>query len=98
MRHLRFDVAHLEIEGVDLPLRAAYLIVAEQEGREDLQWECVAYGLADAPIAQGRYGVSIATLDGRTLAGPAIVVRSVEGAHVLRGDGPLIGVAADELG
>ena len=97
MRHLRFDVATLAVERVDVPLKAAYLLVAEQEGVEALQWECVAYGLHDAPIAEGRYQVAIATLDGRSLLGPAVLVRSVAGAHVLRGDGPLDGFDPSEL-
>lgn len=97
MRHLRFDVATLSVDGVEVPLKAAYLLVAEQEGAPDLQWECVAYGLHATRIAEGRYPVDIVTLDGRDLAGAAILVRSVDGAHVLRGDGPLAGVGAEEL-
>lgn len=97
MRHARFDIASLVVKGVAVPLRAAYLLVAEQEGVDTLQWECVAYGLDPAPIAEGRYRVDIATLDGRDLWGPAVLVRSVDGAHVLRGDGRLQGVTADEL-
>lgn len=97
MRHARFDVATLEVEGVPLLLKAAYLLVAEQEGVDALQWECLAYGLHTAPIAQGRYGVAITTLDGRELSGAAILVRSVDGAHVLRGDGVLVGVGPEDL-
>ena len=97
MRHVRFDVATLAVEQVDVPLKAAYLLVAEQVGSDDLQWECVAYGLASAPIARGRYRVDIATLEGRQLAGDAVLVRSIEGAHVLRGDGRLDGVTAADL-
>lgn len=97
MRHRRFDVASLAVEGVGVPLRAAYLVVADQDGVEQLQWECVAYGIDEAPIARGRYEVEIVALDGRTLRGPAVLVRSIEGAHVLRGDGELEGVGIDEL-
>ncbi|MFN8019818.1 MAG: hypothetical protein U0P45_17120 [Acidimicrobiales bacterium] len=97
MRHVRFDVATLAVEQVPVPLKAAYLLVAEQEGAPELQWECVAYGLHDAPIAEGRYLVEIVALDGRELSGPAVLVRSVQGAHVLRGDGPLMGVGAEDL-
>jgi hypothetical protein len=98
VRHARFDVASLSIEGIDVPLRAAYLLVAESEVEGRPQWECIAYGSDPAPLPQGRYVVAIATLDERHLEGDAVLVRSVEGAHVLRGDGPLTGLHADDLG
>ena len=97
MRHVRFDVATLSVEQVPVVLKAAYLLVAEQEGASDLQWECLAYALETAPIAKGRYRVDVTTLDGRQFWGPAMLVRSVDGAHVLRGDGPLAGVTDADL-
>lgn len=97
MRHARFDVASLAIEQVAVPLKAAYLLVAETDDAPHPQWECLAYALDPAPIAPGAYRVDITTLDGRDLAGHAVLVRSVEGAHVLRGAGRLEGVADDEL-
>lgn len=97
MRHARFDVASLAIEGVGVPLRAAYLLVAASDDGEHPQWEVVAYGIDTAPVAQGRYRVDLTTLDGRALWGDAALVRSVDGAHVLRGAGPLDGVTDAEL-
>ncbi|MGI8755133.1 MAG: hypothetical protein ACR2MB_04590 [Acidimicrobiales bacterium] len=97
MRHTRFEVASLAVEGVPLPLKAAYLLVAESDGTDQVQWECLAYGLHPAPLAPGRYRVAMTTLEGRVLTGDAVRVRSVEGAHVLRGDGPLDGVTASDL-
>lgn len=97
MRHRRFDIATLQIEGVPVVLKAAYLLVAEQEGVEQLQWECLAYALEPAPIEQGRYRVELTTLEGRALAGWAMLVRSHEGSHVLRGDGDLEGFDASDL-
>ncbi|MGI8755627.1 MAG: hypothetical protein ACR2MB_07150 [Acidimicrobiales bacterium] len=97
MRHARFDVATLAVEGVPLPLKAAYLLVAETDLTDQVQWECLAYGLHPAPLAPGRYRVTMTTLEGRVLTGAAVRVRSVEGTHVLRGDGPLDGVRADDL-
>ncbi|HEX2574962.1 MAG TPA: hypothetical protein VHK88_01350 [Aquihabitans sp.] len=97
MRHARFDVADLALEGVALPLRAAYLLVAEADDAEHPHWECLAYAIDPAPLAQARYRVDVTTLDGRHLHGDAVLVRSVEGAHVLRGAGPLVGVADAEL-
>ena len=98
MRHARFDVATLAIEGIPIVLKAAYLLVADQDGIDDLQWECLAYALDTQPIPRGTYAVDVTTLDGRDLAGRAVLVRSVEGAHVLRGDGPLAGITDADLG
>ena len=98
MRHLRFDVATLAIEQVPVPLKAAYLLVAEQDGHDELQWECIAVALDPAEVARGRYRVDVTTLDGRVVGGEAVLVRSIDGTHVLRGDGPLSGVGAEELG
>ncbi|CAN5624021.1 hypothetical protein BH10ACT1_BH10ACT1_31500 [soil metagenome] len=97
MRHARFDIASLAVEGVPLPLRAAYLLVAETDDSDEPQWELVAYALEPAPIAQGLYRIDVTSLDGRTFDGEAALVRSVEGAHVLRGAGPLGGVLASDL-
>ena len=98
MRHARFDIASLSIEGVEVPLRAAFLLVAESDLADRPQWECIAYGLEPTPLPQGRYDVAITTLEGRLLRGDGVLVRSVEGAHVLRGDGVLAGLAPDDLG
>ena len=97
MRHCRFDVATLAVEEVPVPIKAGHLLVAEQDGFVDLQWECLAYAFDAVPLAKGRYRVDITTLDGRALQGAAILVRSVDGTHVLRGDGPLDGVGDADL-
>lgn len=98
MRHARFDVASLAVERISLPLKAAYLLVADTDDSGRPQWECVAYALDEAPLAQGRYRVDITSLDGRVFTGEAALVRSVDGAHVLRGTGALDGVRDDDLG
>lgn len=100
MRHARFDIASLAIEGVAVPLKAAYLLVAETDpdAPGPPAWECLAYGFDTAPLVQARFRIDLTTLDGRMMAGDAIVVRSVEGSHVLRGDGPLDGVVDTDLG
>ncbi len=98
MRHARFDVATLAIEQVAVPLKAAYLLVAETDDGDHPQWECLAYGFDTAEIAQGRYRVDLTTLDGRVLGGDAVLVRSIDGNHVLRGAGPLDGITDADLG
>ncbi len=97
MRHRRFDVAALRLDGADVRLRYADLVVADPDGTDDLQWECIAVPLAFDRLAAGAYAVAADTLDGRTLTGDAILVRSVNGTHVFRGAGPLAGIEAGEL-
>ncbi len=97
MRHLRFDVATLAVERVPVSLRQGSLVVAAVESSRELQWEVVAHALDAAPFPQDRYLVDLTTLDGRSLRGEAVLVRSVEGAHVLRGAGPLHGFDPLEL-
>ena len=97
MRHRRFDVAHLRLDGEEVRLRYADLVVADPDGTDQLQWECIVVPLAFDQLATGAYAVSVDTLDGRTLNGDAILVRSVNGTHVFRGADPLAGVEAGEL-
>ena len=97
MRHARFDVAYLSLEQVNLPLKAAYLLVADTDDAVDPQWELLAYGIDAAPLEQRTYRVELSTLAGRRMGGDAFLVRSVDGAHVLRGAGPLDGVDPTEL-
>ena len=98
MRHVRFDVATLAVEKVPLLLKAAYLLVAETDDGDVPQWECLAYAVEPAPLPQGVHRVDITTLDGRYLVGEAALVRSVDGTHVLRGSGALVGITDDDLG
>ncbi len=97
VRHRRFDLAALAVERVPVPLVLASLVVARPDGADDLQWEVVARAIDAAPFAEGRYLVDLTTLEGRYLRGEAVLVRSVEGTHVLRGDGPLHGLDPGEL-
>ena len=97
MRHARFDVATLHLDERTVVLKAAYVLVVERDSKVGRDWECLAYALNAEPLAQQRYRVAVVTLDGRTLSGEAVLVRSVDGAHVLRGDGPLEGVVDEDL-
>lgn len=97
MRHRRFDVSALRIDGADVGLRYADLVVAEPDGTDDLQWECIVVPLAFDRLSTGAYALTADTACGRTLTGDAILVRSVNGSHVFRGAGPLAGVGTDDL-
>lgn len=95
MRHTRFDIATIAVDAVDLPLRAAYLLVAETDHGDTPQWEVLVYAVSDEPLEQRIHRVDMVTLDHRRLRGDAALVRSVDGAHVLRGATALDGFDPD---
>jgi hypothetical protein len=97
VRHVRFDIAALALDRVEVPLKAAYLLVAESDDGEHPQWEVLAYASGGPRFEQKVHRVDVTTLDGRYLRGEAALVRSVEGAHVLRGSGELAGFDPAEL-
>ena len=98
LRHARFDVAYVSIEHVNMPIKAGYLLVADVDDSADPQWELLAYAFDQASLERRRYRVDLTTLQGRVMGGDAFLVRSVDGAHVMRGAGPLEGVDLHELG
>jgi hypothetical protein len=97
VRSKRFAIATLRLDGVDLRLKYADLLVAAPEGATQLDWECVVMPFDGEPLEQGAYRVEVVTLEGRDLGGDAVLVRSVQGTHVLRGAGPLTGFTETEL-
>ena len=97
MRHRRFVVASLAIDGDDARLRYGDLLVTSNDGTEDLDWECVIMTVDPAPIDQGAHRIDVVTLEGRSLGGDSILVRSVDGTHVFRGAGPIDGIDPAEL-
>jgi len=97
VRHQRFVVAHLQVNGVDLPLRYADLLVARHDNEGDLEWECVAATLRPTHLERGPYGLAVTTPEGRELGGDTVLVRSHDGGLVFRGVGSLGGFAPSEL-
>lgn len=97
MRHRSYVVATLALGTDEVAIHHGDLVVASSEGSPDLDWELVARAVDPAPIDQGAHHLTMVTAEGRNLHGDAIVVRSVDGTHVFRGAGPLVGVERDEL-
>lgn len=97
MRHARFDVHRLAVDGQDLPLAYGDVLVADQDGNQELEWEVQVVLLADRAIERAPYAVALRLLDGREVTGDAFLVRSAERMHVFRGAGPLVGVDRTEL-
>lgn len=96
MRHRRFAVTGLELDGVPFPLRVADLVVARHDNETGIEWECVAAGGPEV-LERGPYALRMATDDGRVLTGDVVLVRSLQRGHVFRGVGDLDGFRPDEL-
>ena len=93
MEHARFSIATLHVDGAELPLMYADLVVVRHEGNDELDWECVAASLpVPAYEREPRHLAMVVLEDGRTLSGDAVVVRSDDQRHVFRGMGPLDGL------
>lgn len=97
MQAKRYHLASLTIDGQDVRVKYADLLVARHDNRAELDWECVVMPFATDAMEQGAYRVRATTIEGLALAGDAVLVRSVQGTHVLRGAGPLDGFDPDEL-
>lgn len=83
----------MRVDGVDLRLRYADVVAVHREGGE-LDWEVVAYGLdTSQKLEPGPYRVDADVLNGSTVGGDAILVRSVDGVQVFRGVGDLDGLS-----
>ncbi len=97
MESKRFDVATIELDGADVRIKYADLLVVRKDNTALIDWELVVVPFDAAPLASGAHHVAVVTLEGRAIDGDAIHVRSVDGTHVLRGAGPLTGLDDDEL-
>jgi hypothetical protein len=97
MLHRSFSVTSLRIGVDDTTLRYADLVVARSEGAPGIDWELMVTTLDRTPIDHGAHHLVMETADGASLAGDAILVRSIEGTHVFRGAGPIAGFDPDSL-
>jgi hypothetical protein len=96
VRHKRFSIDGLVISGRELSLRYCDLLVAVNDGTDDLDWECLAATNDEVQLVQGPHSLTLRSA-GREFVGDAILVRSDGVAHVLRGIGPLGGFLEAEL-
>ncbi len=97
MRHRRFVVASVDIDGDDARLRYGDLLVASGESTDELDWECVLLTVDPEPVPHGAHHIAVVTLEGRSIGGDAILVRSIDGTHVFRGAGTIDGIEPSEL-
>lgn len=87
--HRRHDIATLRIDGDDVRLRYADVVVVERPETPNADWESIVVPFVDPGLEPGAYVLDLVTLEGVALRGEALLVRSVDGTIVLRGAGPL---------
>ncbi len=92
VRHHRYYIEGLELSGRILDGAGGDLIVAEFEGRTDLDWELVFQSRSSEDVEPAPFDLVMRGPEGE-LSGPAILVRSDGISHVFRGAGELKGFA-----
>lgn len=100
MEHARLLVHRCVVDGSEVPVRLATLVVVRREEHGALDWEVVAETARDARPELGRNELALTVVSGAgdtgavelsELCGEAQVVRYVDRSVVWRGDGPLLG-------
>ncbi|MFN0092483.1 MAG: hypothetical protein ACKVWR_19795 [Acidimicrobiales bacterium] len=98
MRHKKFLLGRIHLNGVPVELRYGDLLVAQGEGANALDWEVVLRTEELLRLEQAPYDVHMETKDERQLWGQGVLVRTDGLAHVLRGGGRgLDGFAAEDF-
>ncbi len=84
------------VAGRQVSLRYGDLLVATDDGSDQIDWECLAASNDELQLEPSSYSLELASAL-RVFTGDAILVRSDGLAHVFRGIGPLEGLALTEL-
>ncbi len=99
MKSINVTLESMTVNGEEVPLLSADLVVVRRPETDRLDWECVAFTLLMDPFPQEPVFLEMVdVVESRTLSGDALVVRSDQNRHVFRGGGDLSGlIPADGL-
>ena len=99
MKSINVTLESMTVNGEEVPLLSADLVVVRRPEYDRLDWECVAFTLLMDPFPQEPVFLEMVdVVESRTLSGDALVVRSDQNRHVFRGGGDLSGLTpADGL-
>ncbi len=85
------------MNGEEVPLLSADLVVVRRPETDRLDWECVAFTLLMDPFPQEPVFLEMVdVVESRTLSGDALVVRSDQNRHVFRGGDDLSGLLPED--
>jgi hypothetical protein len=97
MKSINVTLESMTVNGEEVPLLSADLVVVRRPETDRLDWECVAFTLLMDPFPQEPVFLEmIDVVESRTLSGDALVVRSDQNRHVFRGGGDLSGLMPED--
>ena len=97
MKSINVTLESMTVNGEDVPLLSADLVVVRRPETDSIVWECVAFTLLMDPFPQEPVFLEMVdVVESRTLSGDALVVRSDQNRHVFRGGGDLSGLTAED--
>jgi len=97
MQSINVTLESMTVNGEDVPLLSADLVVVRRPETDRLDWECVAFTLLMDPFPQEPCFLEMVdVVESRTLSGHALVVRSDHNRHVFRGGGELSGLMPED--
>jgi hypothetical protein len=97
MKSINVTLESMTVNGEEVPLLSADLVVVRRPESDRIDWECVAFTLLMDPFPQEPVFLEMVdVVESRTLSGDALVVRSDQNRHVFRGGGDLNGLTADD--
>ena len=97
MKSINVTLESMTVNGEEVPLLSADLVVVRRPETDRLDWECVAFTLLMDPFPQEPVFLEmIDVVESRTLSGNALVVRSDQNRHVFRGGGDLSGLMPED--
>jgi hypothetical protein len=97
MKSINVTLESMTVNGEEVPLLSADLVVVRRPETDRIDWECVAFTLLMDPFPQEPVFLEMVdVVESRTLSGNALVVRSDQNRHVFRGGGDLNGLTAED--
>ncbi|CAM8650699.1 hypothetical protein MCEKE4_01553 [Acidimicrobiia bacterium] len=97
MKSINVTLESMTVNGEEVPLLSADLVVVRRPETDRLDWECVAFTLLMDPFSQEPVFLEMVdVVESRTLSGDALVVRSDQNRHVFRGGGDLSGLMPED--
>jgi len=97
MKSINVTLESMTVNGEEVPLLSADLVVVRRTETDRIDWECVAFTLLMDPFPQEPVFLEMVdVVESRTLSGDALVVRSDQNRHVFRGGGDLNGLTAED--
>jgi len=97
MKSINVTLESMTVNGEEVPLLSADLVVVRRPETDRIDWECVAFTLLMDPFPQEPVFLEMVdVVESRTLSGDALVVRSDQNRHVFRGGGDLSGLMPED--